>query len=269
MIPSSTSSPGPISATTLAVDVDRRPAHPLDQRAHLVRLRRRREDRLGAAGALLEQSVGVTEQSNQGNERGYAAHARGHTERGIDDRAERDRDRAAADHTVDHGDDGREREELLAPLVRHRGVLEHAPSVVVPGEQEELRLVAGDLLVVVADPVDRDAVAEVLSAALDHSHEGEDAEDIERREHGEREDIERVPDLRCLADEPERDQCAGDREDVERGAGGALARGLRAGALEREVLGGQSGQELLPIRGLRHLTNEPKTRSGLGYASGR
>jgi hypothetical protein len=39
-------------------------------------------------------------------------------------------------------------------------------------------LVAGDLLVVVADPVDRDAVAEVLGTALDHSHEGEDAEDI-------------------------------------------------------------------------------------------
>jgi hypothetical protein len=60
----------------------------------------------------------------------------------------------------------------------------------VPGEQEELRLVAGDLLVVVADPVDCDAVAEVLGTALDHSHEGEDAEDIERREDGEGEDIE-------------------------------------------------------------------------------
>jgi hypothetical protein len=51
----------------------------------------------------------------------------------------------------------------------------------VPGEQEELGLVAGDLLVVVADPVDRDAVAEVLGTTLDDSHEGEDAEDVERR----------------------------------------------------------------------------------------
>jgi hypothetical protein len=126
-----------------------------------------------------------------------------------------------------------------------------------PGEQEQLRLVAGDLFVVVADPVDRDAVAEVLGTALDHSHEGEDAEDVERREYGEGEDVEGGADLRCLADEPQRDQRARDREDVERGAGGALARGLRAGALEREVLGGQSRQELLAIRGLRHLTNVP------------
>jgi hypothetical protein len=103
--------------------------------------------------------------------------------------------------------------------------------------------------------LDCDAVAEVLGTARDHSHEGEDAEDIERREYGEGEDIEGGADLRCLADEPQRDQGAGDREDVERGAGGALARGLRAGALEREVLGGQSRQELLAIRGLRHLTN--------------
>ena len=118
-------------------------------------------------------------------------------------------------------------------------------------------MVAGDLLVVVADPVDCDAVAEVLGAALHHSHKREDAEDIERRKYGEGEDIEGRADLRCLADEPQRDQSAGDRENVERGAGGALARGLRAGALEREVLGGQSGQELLAIGRLRHLTNVP------------
>src|SRR4051812_15096299 len=72
------------------------------------------------------------------------------------DRTERDRDRAATDHAVDHGDDRSEGEELLAPLGRHRSVLEHPSSVVVPGEQEELRLVPGDLLVVIADPVDRD-----------------------------------------------------------------------------------------------------------------
>ena len=124
-------------------------------------------NRLDAARALLEQPVGVTEQSSKGDERRGAAHARGHAER------------------------------------------------------------------------------------------GEDAEDIERRKHGEREDIEGAADLRSLADETQRDQRAGDREDVERRAGGALARRLRAGALEREVLGGQSGQELLAIRGLGHLTKVP------------
>jgi hypothetical protein len=30
------------------------------------------------------------------------------------------------------------------------------------------------------------------------------------------------------------------------------------------VLGGQSGQELLAIRGLRHLTNVPTPTSGIG-----
>ena len=168
-------------------------------------------------------------------------------------------DRAAADHAVDHRDDGREGEELRAPLGRYGSVLEHPSAVVVAGEQEELRLVAGDLLVVVADPVDGDAVAEVLGAALDHSHEGEDTEDVERREHGEGEDVERRADLRRLADEPQRDQGARDGEDVERRARGALGRGLRTGALEREVLRGQRGQELLAIRGLRHPVKVPRT----------
>jgi hypothetical protein len=71
-----------------------------------------------------------------------------------------------------------------------------------------------NLLVVVADPVDGDAVAEVLGTALDHAHEGEDAEDVERREYGEGEDIEGRAGLRCLADEPQRDQGARNREYV-------------------------------------------------------
>jgi hypothetical protein len=35
------------------------------------------------------------------------------------------------------------------------------------------------------DPIDCDAGAEILGTAFDHSYEGEDVEDIERREHGE------------------------------------------------------------------------------------
>src|SRR5829696_5215953 len=89
--------------------------HDLRRLLLLVQLLRRREDRLGAAHALLEQPVGVTEQSNKGNERRDAAHARGYAKRGIGDRTERDRDRAATDHAVDHGDDRCEGEELLAP----------------------------------------------------------------------------------------------------------------------------------------------------------
>ena len=68
-------------------------------RSRATTLLRRREDRLGAARALLEQSVGVTEQSTEGNERRDAAHARGYAKRGVGDPS----------------------------------------SVVVPGEQEELR----------------------------------------------------------------------------------------------------------------------------------
>ena len=103
----------------------------------------------------------------------------GSPERGVCDRTERDRDRAAADDAVDDRNHGREGEELLAPLRRHRGIIEHPAPVVVSGEQEEPRLLAGDLLVVVADPIDRHPVAEVLRAALDHAHEGEHAEHVQ------------------------------------------------------------------------------------------
>lgn len=53
------------------------------------------------------------------------------------------------------------------------------------GEQEKLLLLTGDLLVIVADPIDRNPVAEVLRAALNDTHGGEDAEHVKRREDGE------------------------------------------------------------------------------------
>jgi hypothetical protein len=119
-------------------------------------------------------------------------------------------------------------------------------------EKEELRLVARDLLVVVADPVDRDAVAEVLRTALDHPDEGEDAEHVQRGKDGESEHVECSTGLRCLADETERDQCAGDRQDVEGGSRSTLACGLRPGPLEGEVLSRESSEEFPTIRRLGH-----------------
>jgi hypothetical protein len=53
------------------------------------------------------------------------------------------------------------------------------------------------------------------------SHEGEHAEDVERWEHGQGKDVEGGAGLRGVADETQRDQGAGDREDVQRGARGA------------------------------------------------
>ena len=55
--------------------------------------------------------------------------------------------------------------------------VQHAPSV---ARVPVLLVVDG----AVADPIGCDAISEILGTAFDHSYEGEDAEDIERREHG-------------------------------------------------------------------------------------
>jgi hypothetical protein len=151
-----------------------------------------REGNTDAAGARVQQAVREAEQDEDGDDCHRPADARRHSQRRVDEGAERDRYRAAADDAVDHGHDAPEGEELGAPLDRHRRVGEHAEPVVVAGQQEQVRLIPGQLLVVAADPVDGEAVAEVLGAALDHAHERDDAEQVERRQHGERERVERV-----------------------------------------------------------------------------
>jgi hypothetical protein len=155
--------------------------------------------------------------------------------------------------SVDHEDRGREREVRLPALGRQTHVGEHPCAVVVAGQQEQLRLVLRHLLVVVTDPVDGEAVAEVLGAALDQPHVAEGADGVQRRKHGQREGVERVADLRDLRDEGQRHQRAGHRADVQRGPGGGLEHRLRPGALEGEVLGCQRGHQRLAIGLAGHL----------------
>ena len=67
---------------------------------------------------------------------------------------------------------------MLPALGWYAHVFEHARAVVVPGEQEEIGAITGNLLVVVTDPVDRKAISEVLRAAFDQPDEGHDSEQV-------------------------------------------------------------------------------------------
>lgn len=75
------------------------------------------------------------------------------------------------------------------------------PPVDVTPEQEEPRLVAGDLLVVETHAVDRHAVPVVLSTALDHSDEGEDSDHVEGGQHDEGDSSKVRSDLAEMADQ--------------------------------------------------------------------
>jgi hypothetical protein len=135
--------------------------------------------------------------------------------RGVEESASGDCDRGPADHAVDHEDCSRESKVGFPALGWQAHIGEYARAVVVPGEQEEVGAITGHLLVVVPDPVDRKAISEVLRAAFDQSDEGHDPEQVDRRQHGERECVEDVADVGELADEAERDEGAGDGEDVD------------------------------------------------------
>src|SRR5919106_145586 len=108
----------------------------------------------------------VAAQSEEGGEGGNAADPGRDPERGIAHPPARDRDRRSANHAVDDSDHARGREVRLPPARPQGHVGEHPAGVVVPGEHEEVSLVPGEIEVVVANPVDRAAVEDVLDRDL-------------------------------------------------------------------------------------------------------
>ena len=122
---------------------------------------------------------------------------------------------APPNDTVDHRDHAAGGEELLAALQGDPHVLHHAHRVVMAREHEVTPLLPRDVEVVVANPVDRSPEHHVLHPVLDHPNEREQAERVQRRQHGEGKDLEGVAGLGDLADEPQRHQGAGHGADVE------------------------------------------------------
>jgi hypothetical protein len=109
------------------------------------------------------------------------------------------------------------------------------------------RLGPGGVEVVGADAIDRPPVEHVLDRALHRAHKREEAEREQGREHHQGEYVEGVADGGHLGDEAERDQRAGNGPHVERGPRRALADRGGARALQREVLGGEHGEQRLAV----------------------
>jgi hypothetical protein len=120
-------------------------------------------------------------------------------------------------------------------------------EVVAAREQEVVGLGGVELGVVVADPVDRPGVDDVLDRVVQHPHVGDQPQEQQGRQDGEDEHQEDVPEPQLLGDQGQGHQTARQRPQVQRAAAVAVADGDGPGRLEGEVLGGQGQQDGLPV----------------------